>query len=208
MAFLFGGAREAGAKNPIRDLQTQVRGSVRASDRELLRIEREEKALLAQLKKCGSAERIDEARVKARELVRVRAHRARLSGLKTGLSGLARQLGEMGSSHRMQETLAQTTLMLQRLNGQLGLAGTQRMMMEFERQSSQLSAKQEVVDDALESAFEADNEQADADDAVLRVLEEAGLEEACRVFRFKTQQPDGEPSIEDLDSRLRAIRSL
>ena len=47
----------------------------------------------------------------------------------------------------------------------------------------------------------------DADDAVLRVLEEAGLDEACRVFRFKTQQPAGDASAEDLDSRLRALRS-
>jgi division protein CdvB (Snf7/Vps24/ESCRT-III family) len=207
MSFLFGGARK-GNENPLRSLQTQVRSSVRASDREIAKLDRDEKVLLAQLKKCGSSQHIETARIKAKELVRLRAHRLRLTGLKAGLSGLSQQLGEVGASHKIQEALGQTTRMLQRLNGQLSVGGAQKMMKEFDRQTTEMATKQEFVNDALDSAFEADNEEADTDSAVLQVLEEAGLDEACRMQRTRANVHQGaqDLSLSSLEARLHSLR--
>jgi len=209
MSILFGGGKATSEKrDPLRNLQTQVRTSVRASDREIMRIDREEKALLAQLKKCGGAQQIETARLKAKELVRLRAHRTRLTGLKAGLSGLSQQLSEVGSSHRIQATLAQTTGMLQKLNGQLSMVATHRLMREFDRQTTMMTDKQAMVDDALESAFETDNEQAETELAVARVLEEAGMDEALRMH---SSRPVCAPAAQDLsdgalEMRLNALR--
>lgn len=208
MSFLFGGARPV-SDNPLRSLQTQVRSGVRASDREISRLDRDEKVLLAQLKKCGTSQQIETARIKAKELVRLRAHRLRLNGLKAGLSGLSQQLGEVGASHKIQETLSKTTVMLQRLNGQLSLGGTQKMMKEFDRQTTEMSTKQEFVNDALDSAFEGENEEVETESAVLQVLEEAGLDEACRMQRVKTS-PSTEAhdiSLSSLEARLNSLRA-
>ena len=207
MSFLFGGAR-ATSDNPIRALQTQVRTSVRTSEREIARLDREERVLLAQLKKCGSVQHIETARIKAKELVRLRAHRVRLTGLKAGLSGLSQQLGEVGTSHKIQEALGKTTEMLQKLNGQLSMVATQRLMKEFDRQTNEMSTKQEMVNDALESAFEADNEQAETEDAVLQVLEEAGLEQACRMKKVRVDALGLSQNISNssLESRLNMLR--
>jgi division protein CdvB (Snf7/Vps24/ESCRT-III family) len=207
MSLLFGGARPTN-ESPLRTLQSHVRSSVRTSDREIARLDRDEKALLAQLKKCGNSQQIETARIKAKELVRLRAHRLRLTGLKAGLSGLSQQLGEVGASHKIQEALGKTTVMLQKLNGQLSMGGAQRMMKEFERQTTEMGTKQEFVNDALDSAFEADNEEADTDSAVLQVLEEAGLDEACRMHRMKTADQSGaqELSLSSLEARLHSLR--
>lgn len=209
MSFLFGGARPV-SDNPLRSLQTQVRSGVRASDREIARLDRDEKVLLAQLKKCGTSQQIETARIKAKELVRLRAHRLRLNGLKAGLSGLSQQLGEVGASHKIQEALGKTTVMLQRLNGQLSLGGTQKMMKEFDRQTTEMSTKQEFVNDALDSAFEGDNEEVETESAVLQVLEEAGLDEACRMQRMKTSPQAGEQdiSLNSLEARLHSLRTV
>lgn len=209
MSFLFGGARPV-SDNPLRALQTQVRSGVRASDREIARLDRDEKVLLAQLKKCGTSQQIETARIKAKELVRLRAHRLRLNGLKAGLSGLSQQLGEVGASHKIQEALGKTTVMLQRLNGQLSLGGAQKMMKEFDRQTTEMSTKQEFVNDALDSAFEGDNEEVETESAVLQVLEEAGLDEACRMQRMKTSQQAGEQdiSLNSLEARLHSLRTV
>ena len=208
MSFLFGGAR-ATPDNPLRALQSQVRSSVRASDREIARLDREERFLMTQLKKLGNVQQIDSARLKAKELVRLRAHRVRLTGLKAGLSGLSQQLGEVGTNHKIQETLGKTTEMLQKLNGQLSLVNTQRLMTEFERQTSVMAAKQEIVDDALEMAFEGDNEQAETESAVLQVLEEAGLEAACKMKSVSANDRALMQGIDDsaLESRLNSLRN-
>jgi division protein CdvB (Snf7/Vps24/ESCRT-III family) len=181
---------------------------VRASDREIARLDRDEKVLLAQLKKCGSSQHIETARIKAKELVRLRAHRLRLNGLKAGLSGLSQQLGEVGASHKIQEALGKTTVMLHKLNEQLSLGGTQKMMREFEVQTTQMSTKQEFVNDALDSVFEGDNEQVETDSAVLQVFEEAGLDEACRMQRMKTSEHAGghDLSLDSLEARLNSLR--
>ena len=207
MSFLFGGALNKN-ESPLRSLQTQVRSSVRASDREIARLDRDEKVLLAQLKKCGSSQHIETARIKAKELVRLRAHRLRLNGLKAGLSGLSQQLGEVGASQKIQETLGKTTMMLQKLNGQLSLGGTQRMMKEFDRQTTEMATKQEFVNDALDSVFETDNEEVETESAVLRVLEEAGLDEACRMHSMKTSERPGaqDLSLSSLEARLNSLR--
>jgi len=209
MSFLFGGARPTSEhNNPLRCLQSQVRSGVRASDREIARLDRDEKLLLAQLKKCGSSQHIETARIKAKELVRLRAHRLRLTGLKAGLTGLSQQLGEVGASHKIQEALSKTTVMLQKLNGQLSLGGTQRMMKEFDRQTNEMSTKQELLNDALDSAFEGDNEEAESETAVLQVLEEAGLDEAYRMHSVKSRQQAGEQqiSVNSLEARLHSLR--
>ena len=204
MSFLFGGARTT-SDNPMRALQSQVKSSMRTSDREIARLEREEKVLMAQLKKCGSSQHIETARIKAKELVRLRAHRLRLTGLKAGLSGLSQQLGEVGASHKIQEALGKTTVMLQKLNGQLSLGGTQRMMREFDRQTTAV-----FVNDALDSVFEGDNEEVETDSAVLQVLEEAGLDEASRMQRVRAQgDPVGaqDASHTSLEARLKSLRT-
>lgn len=206
MSFLFGGAR-AVPENPLRALQSQVRSGVRASDREIARLDREEKALMTQLTKFGRAQMLDSARLKAKELVRLRAHRLRLTGLRAGLTGLCQQLGEVGTSHKIQETLGKTTDMLQKLNTQMSLQGTQRLMKEFERQTTLMSTKQELVDDALESAFEGDTEQADTESAVLQVLEEAGLEVACKMKGVSASGPVSDIDATALESRLHSLRN-
>lgn len=211
MACVFGGQKpEAG--NPLKCLQAQLRQSLRASDREVMRIDRDEKLLMKQLRACASTQHIETARLKAKELVRLRAHRLRLTGLKAGLSGLSQQINEVGSSQRIASTLAQTTQMMQKMNSQLSLVATHRLMKEFERQTAIITDKQGVIDDTLESAFETDNEQEQTEAAVSRVLEEAGLGEAHRMgsvtgTAHKSLLSSHDISDGALESRLNSLRN-
>jgi len=207
MAFLFGGARPSGMDS-LRNFTSQTRASVRGIERELKKVDTQEASLLRQLKKCGQTQAIDEATAKARELVRLRGHRKRLQGLRANMVGMAQELSEVGASQKTQEMIGKTTHMLQRLNEQLNVAGTHRLMVEFERQSVEMSSKQEIVDDALDTAFTTENEAGLSEEAVRGVLEEAGFDEAARLAK---NIPGSAGRIEnsndmELEERFRALK--
>ena len=92
MAFLFGGGRPSGV-DALRDFQRQVLSSGRSTDREVAKLNVTERTILRDLRKCGAENNLELARVKAREMIRLRAHRARLFTLKSNMTGLAAQLG-------------------------------------------------------------------------------------------------------------------
>ena len=204
MAFIFGGARPSGMDS-LRSFTSQTRASVRSTERELKKVDTQEASLLRQLKKCVLAQAIDEATAKAKELVRLRGHRKRLQALRANMVGMAQELSEVSTSQKTQEMIGKTTHMLQRLNEQLNAGGTQRLMIEFERQSIEMSSKQEIVDEALDTAFTTDNEAQASEDAVRGVLEEAGFDEASKLARSMpgSARAVSDPSLEELFRALK-----
>lgn len=175
MAFLFGGSRPSG-KDSLRDYQRQIASNARGMDREVARLDLQEKSLQRDLAKCAAENKIDTATIKAREMVRLRAHRTRVQSMKGHMTGLAQQLQTVQSTTKIQETIATTARMLQGLNARFDAGSVARMLAEFEKQNILMANKQEVVEDTLDCTFEVDGEQEATNEAVLTVLQEAGLD--------------------------------
>jgi charged multivesicular body protein 2A len=204
MAFLFGGGRPAN-QDSLRDYQRKIASSARAMEREIRRQDVQEGRMQRELAKCAQENRIELATTKAKEMVRLRAHRARLYTMKEHMAGLAQQLQTVQSSAKIQETIACTARMLQTLNARFDAPGVARMLAEFEKQNVLITQKQEIVDDTLDSAFEVDGEADATSEAVLDVLQGVGLDLRGRLggaSRNRVEQEDAE----DLDKRLQRLR--
>jgi charged multivesicular body protein 2A len=203
MAFLFGGARPA-CKDSLRDYQRRIAASARGMEREIRQQDVQEKSLQKELGRCAHEGKIDMATAKAKEMVRLRAHRGRLYTMKEHMTGLAHQLQTVQSSAKMQETIAVTARMLQSLNARFDAPSVARMLAEFEKQNVLIANKQEIVEDTLDNAFEVDGEVDATSEAVLDVLQEAGLDLRGKLAHSRTERVDG---IEDLDDRLQRLRT-
>lgn len=204
MAFLFGGGRPAN-QDSLRDYQRKVAGSARGMEREIHRQDVREKTLQKQLLTCARENNIDMATTKAKEMVRLRAHRARLYTMKEHMAGLSQQLQTVQSSAKIQETIACTARMLQTLNARFDAPGVARMLAEFEKQNVLITQKQEIVDDTLDSAFEVDGEADATSEAVLDVLQGVGLDLRGRLGGASKNRVEQEDA-EDLDKRLQRLR--
>lgn len=207
MAFLFGGARPTN-HDCVRDYQRKISGSARGMEREIGRLDLQEKTLQRELSKCAAESKIELATSKAKEMVRLRAHRGRLNTMRGHMSGLAQQLQSVQSSAKMQETLATTGRMLQALNARFDAASVARMLADFEKQTVLMANTQEIMGDTLDSSFEVDGEQDAANDAVLAVLQEAGLDVQSRLMA-KSLGSNGQAAagVDDLDERLQRLRT-
>ena len=208
MSFLFGGARPSGVDS-VRDLQRQVTSSVRGTDREIAKQNAAERAIMRDLKRCGTESNVEAARAKARELIRLRAHRSRLVTLKSNMTGLAQRLGELHSTARTTETLAKTTRMLKSLNGRLDTQGVTQLLAQFQHNSDLMSNRQEMIDDTLESAFEVEGEAAATEDAMLAVFQEAGMDTSLFLKGLGVSSAGKDAAVPeaDLQSRLQRLRS-
>jgi charged multivesicular body protein 2A len=203
MSFLFGGARKQN-NDSIRDFQRKVASNARGVERDIARLDQQETVLQRALAGCAKdTSKLGVATAKAQEIVRLRAHRSRLYTVKAHMTGLSQQLQTVQTSGKIQETIAMTGQMLQALNGKFDAAAIARMLADYERQNVQMTAKQELVDDALEAGFEADGEREDCNQAVADVLTEAGLDAAARLAR---REPVVSPAESDIAARLERLR--
>ena len=175
MSFLFGGA-SPNKKDLVKEYQKDLRTSMRSIDREESKAASQEKILVANINKLAKERRFDICKAKAKELIRLRAHRSRLVTMKGYVSTLQYQLASMQSAKVVQETMAKTTHLLCSLNTSVDAKAIHNMLLEFERQSLAFGNKQEVLEETLDGIFEADNEQSSTDQALASVFQELGLE--------------------------------
>ena len=93
--------------------------------------------------------------------------------------------------------------MLQNLNKQMSMQGTQSLLIEWEQANALMTMKQEVTDDILEDTFKTDNEQAETEELIVDIMKEAGL----NLDLMTTSKKDIIPPDSDLESRLKALKS-
>jgi charged multivesicular body protein 2A len=180
MAFLFGGGRQSG-KETIKDYQRKISGNARSLEREVSRMDLREGVMQKELAKYAKDGKMEAATAKAKEIVRLRAHKERVRSAKGQMTGLAQQLQTIHSTGQIQEAMAETTQMLHTLNSRMDIGNVSRMLVEFEKQSVQMQNRQELMNDTLDAGFEADGEQEDCNEAVIGVLEEVGLDMRARL---------------------------
>lgn len=208
MSCLFGGARKTNV-DTIKGFQRKVTSDARGMDREIARIDAREAILQRDLTKCAKENNISTATVKAKEIVRLRAHRARLHSFKGQMGGLAQQLQEVHTTGKIQESVGSAVHMLHTLNTRMDAAVVARMLTEFEKQNVQMKLKQELMEEALDEGFEADGEQDDCNTAVIAVLEDVGLDARAQLDLRSRGSLAREPtaSEDDIASRLERLRT-
>jgi hypothetical protein len=205
MSFLFGGARQSGPES-VKDYQRKVATSARGLQREIARLDSREAITQRELGRCVQQGRIDDAKAKATEMVRSRAHRERLRKMAGHMTALGQQLQGVHTAGKMQEMVVSTGRILSGLNARLDAGSLARVLADYERQLCIVTSKTEVVDDALEGVFEVDGEEEATQSAVCAVLEEAGLDLSARLPQADAVPGEG-PSAEELAQRLQRLRA-
>ncbi len=205
MSFLFGGGQQV-KKDPVRDYLKELRHATRSMDREEMKAIGQEKVLVSGITKLAREQRIDLCKIKARDLVRLRAHRNRLMTMKGHMTTLQNQLSTVQSAKVMQETIAQTTKLLRGLNQKLDAKSVHKMLIEFERQNSEFSDGQVILEESLDNMFELENEQAETEQAVCSIFQELGLETQIELKMAASHSTHCVPSEEELMKRLMQLK--
>ncbi len=211
MAFLFGGAppkeSPGRAANPFREHQRELRCGIRTLEREEAKAQRADGAYKLEIMKLARDQRLDLCKVKAKEMIRMRAHRTRMGTIKFHMNTLAGQLTTMQSAQQLQAIMGKTTRLLQGLNRSMDPRAVHRMLGEFERQHAMMGDSQEVLQETLDSVFESENEAAETDDAMSQVFQELGLDMQGKLNAPPRSASSDPVTEEELDARLNRLRA-
>ncbi|KAH8555439.1 Snf7-domain-containing protein [Umbelopsis sp. PMI_123] len=174
MNFLFG-SRKTPAEM-LRQHQRSLNKAQRELDRERVKLEQQEKKLIADIKKSAKANQMNACKVMAKDLVRTRRYIQKFYQMKTQLQAVSLRIQTLRSTQQMSEAMRGATKAMASMNRRMNLPQIQKIMMDFERESEFMDMKEEMMNDAIDDAVEEEDDEAETNEIVERVLDEIGID--------------------------------
>lgn len=162
-------------KQIVREQKRNVEKGIRALDREKAGLQRQEQKLIADIKKAAKANQMNSVKIMAKDLVRIRKHQEKFTGLTAQLRAVSLQMTQMQSTQILAESMKNAAKSMIRINKQVNIPQLQQIMQEFMKQSEQMEMKQEIMGDAIEDALDDEEDEKETDQIVGQVLDEIGI---------------------------------
>jgi len=162
------------AKELVKEQKKTVRKSQREIDREMRGLEKQEKTLLANIKKHASAGNNAAAKTLAKELVRTRGTKGKLQQTSSQLGSIGMRASDMASTMAMTNAMKSGTEVMSAMNKQMNPMEQQAMAMRFAMENDKAQMMSEQFDDMFDSMMESDEDE-QAEEMINSVLDEIGL---------------------------------
>jgi len=174
MEWLFG--KRLTPEEMLRRNQRSLNKAMRDLDRERMKMEQQEKKIIADIKKMAKDGQMDAVKIMAMDLVRTRRYVKKFILMKANIQAVSLKIQTLKSQNAMAQAMKGVTKAMQSMNSQLKLPQIQQIMQEFEKQSEIMDMKEEMMSDAIDDAMgdEADEDESEA--VVSQVLDELGLQ--------------------------------
>jgi len=172
---LFG--RTVTPQERLRQHQRSLAKAQRELDRERTKLEVQEKKLVQDIKKSAKSGQINACKVMARDLVRTRRYVQKFYQMRTQLQAVGLRIQTLRSNQQMADAMKGATRAMAAMNRGLNLPSIQRIMNEFERESSAMDMKEEMMGDAIDDVMEdeEEDEEEEGDKILKEVLDEIGV---------------------------------
>ncbi|KAI6196790.1 hypothetical protein M3Y94_01150700 [Aphelenchoides besseyi] len=189
---------------------------MRELDRERMRLETQEKKIIADIKKTARMGQMDSVRVMAKDLVRTRQYVKKFVMMRANIQAVSLKVQGLKSQDAMAQAMRGVTRAMGNMNRQLNLPQIQRIMTEFEKQSEIMDMKEEMMDDAIDDAIGVSGEEEETETVVQQVLDELGIQMGEELNRLptadnplatKTANANKQPqaaALSDIDADLQA----
>lgn len=183
-------------------------------DSELQRLKTEEAKIKAEMKKLARDGRVNEARILSKNLAANRKFQERCINSKYQMSSVAMQ-ASMGVAMQQQAgVVGMATQVMAKANAAGDPEGMMATVQRYEMESDKAEMNQEMMDDALDSAFGGVEVDEESENILSEVLAEAGMEvgsqlNAAGVTPATVPQVDTAVAAEeaDIERRLAALQA-
>ncbi|XP_055691438.1 charged multivesicular body protein 2a [Lutzomyia longipalpis] len=174
MEWLFG--KKMTPEEMLRKNQRALNKAMRDLDREKMKMEQQEKKVIADIKKLAKEGQMDAVKIMAKDLVRTRRYVKKFMLMKANIQAVSLKIQTLKSQNTMAQAMKGVTRAMQNMNKQLNLPQIQKILYDFERQSEMMDMKEEMINDAIDDAMEDEGDEEESDAVVSQVLDELGLQ--------------------------------
>ncbi|TNY17273.1 Snf7-domain-containing protein [Rhodotorula diobovata] len=176
----------------LRQHQRALQKAQRELDRERSKLEQQEKKLILDIKNSARKGEIGPCKVMAKDLVRTRRYVSKFYTMKTQLQGVSLRIQGMRSNQQMAEAMKGATKAMNLMSRQLNLPQIQRILQDFEKESSMMDMKEEMMGDAIDDAMDdevGETEEEEGDRILEEVLAEVGVSVGQQLGEAPTSLP-------------------
>ncbi|KAF9008962.1 SNF7 family protein [Cyathus striatus] len=160
----------------LRQHQRSLTKAQRELDRERSRLEQSEKKLVADIKKSAKSGQMNACKVMAKDLVRTRRYIQKFYQMRTQLQAVGLRIQTLRSNQQMADAMRGATRAMASMNRGPNLPAIQRIMNEFEKESSTMDMKEEMMSDAVDDVMDEEEDEEEEGDKILKeVLDEIGV---------------------------------
>lgn len=174
MEWLFG--KKMTPDEMMRKNQRALNKAMRDLDREKMKMEQQEKKIIADIKKLAKENQMDAVKIMAKDLVRTRRYVRKFMLMKANIQAVSLKIQTLKSQNAMGEAMKGVTKAMSNMNRQLNMPQIQKILHEFEKQSEIMDMKEEMINDAMDDAMEDEGDEEETDAIVSQVLDELGLQ--------------------------------
>ena len=182
-----------------------LKKTTRELDREQRRLETQEKKITADMKKAAKADKFDQVKILAKDLIRTRNYCQKFQRMLAQIEAVYLRLMVTDSTATMAKLMAGVTRAMQSMNAQINVPAMQNIMREFEMQNEMMGLMEEI--DLPELVMDEDgNEEEETELEIAKVMEEVGLDFKQKMGVNDTALPaaEKEPAQTEDDDALAA----
>ncbi|EYC08511.1 hypothetical protein Y032_0065g3590 [Ancylostoma ceylanicum] len=206
MMGLFGKKKDP--KEQVREMQRKMRGEIRALDRQIYGIQREEQKVTKEIKEAAKKGDRDVCVVLAKSLLQSRKAVAKIHVSKAQINSVIMCMQEQLATMRMAGSLQKSTQVLQAMQNLVKVPEIMKTMREMSQEMMKLGIIDEMIEETMDSMEPADLEEA-AQEEVDRILWEVTAGELGKAPAAATGELGGEQeATEDLSAMAQRLAAL
>ncbi|KAK9894209.1 Snf7-domain-containing protein [Cystobasidium minutum MCA 4210] len=191
---LFGRAKTPAER--LREHQRSLQRAQRELDRERTKLEQQEKKLVMDIKKAAKAGQMGPCKVMAKDLVRTRRYISKFYSMRTQLQAVSLRLQTLRSNEQMAQAMKGATRAMALMSKTMNLPQISKILQDFERESSSMDMKEEMMSDTIDDVMEdeGETEEEESDKILKQVLDEIGVSVSQQLG--ETPEGLGAPQVE------------
>jgi charged multivesicular body protein 2A len=168
-------------KEMMQENKRAIRRARRELEREKNRLNNEKTRNENEIRKLAAKGEQKALRTYAKNIVNQRNQINKLGAMDATLSTLESEASSMNAQMTMASVMVKTTKTLARLNRMMPLQDFQKTMQMFDQNMTANNIKQEMMSDAMDAAFEGDEDEEATDELVDQVLNELNITMANQI---------------------------
>merc|ERR1712123_298766 len=130
----------------------------------------------AEIKKAAKMGNKEACKILAKQLVQLRKQKTRSYQASAQISSIGSKQKIMHANQKMAESMGKTATTMAKMNKQMDPQKMVKTLAQFERENMKMEGMEEMMDDAMDSAFAEDGDEEEADNIMNQVLSEIGVE--------------------------------
>ena len=160
----------------VKKQNQELRKATRDIDRTKRDLDKQEKQLELEIRKAAKLGQNQICTTYAKQLVQLRKQKARLTTAGSQIGAVSSQAKVMQANNTLASAVATSSRTMAAVNRQMNPAQVMKSMRDFEQENAKMDMKGELMDDALASALDHSDDEAEEDAVVTQVLDEIGID--------------------------------